>query len=602
MVVSKQQFSEVVSKLSCTGDYGIDTETTGLQWQDRLFSIIIAANFDTYYFNFNGEDPRFPDLLLPKEWIKEMAGIFANPNSTFYIHNAKFDWHMLNKEGVELEGRVVCSYARERILKNNHYDFGSDSYTLAGCARRIGEEKSEAVEDYIDKFKLYENVKIPGKKKLWKNKYYWKVPLDIMAPYGAKDAQLHLKLGRYHDRMLKEKAEVFGATKTMRSLWDVAENEVRLTKTCRKMEARGVTIDVPYTKQALSEESATIDHWKEEFQKLTGLPFNDGRTTLVDAFTRLGLSYPTTDKGNPSFSDASLEGVDNPVAEVIRNIRTYEKRVGTYYASFLHYLAPDGKIHPNAKQAGTETGRFSYSDPNFQNVPKEDEERFVVRGCIIPSPGNCLVSVDYKQQEFRLLLDYAGEHDLIREINEGADVHTATAKLTGLDRREAKNVGFALLYGAGLDKLASMIGCSKDEAEEKKKIFFSKLPGVKKLMYDVQRAAKLRSYIRNWFGRVCYLHDTDLAYIMVNHLIQGGGADVVKVAMNQLDEINAPMILQVHDELVFDMPPERLDEIPKYMRIMEEVYRPQNGMKLETSCSFSWKSWSHTDKTEGMPK
>ncbi len=600
MVVRAGHFKEVVEHLSLPGVYGLDTETEGLGWDDRLFAVILATSSCTYYFDFND---LFSPSSLGRVGIKDLQPIFQNPLSIFYAHNAKFDWHMLAKEGIEITSKVYCSYVGERVLKNNHFD-GSSPYSLDAVARRsLGLEKSTIVEDYIAKNKLFDIIKYPGKKKTTKRPFFAKVPTELMAQYACKDAELHLQLGFHQRNTIRELSLKYPPQEAMSSLEEVLENETRLIRTCVRMEQRGLLIDKLYIKEAMAYEESLVDHWAQEFKNLTDLEFQDSKTVLVEAFKRLNLTFPVTEKGNPSFSEDSLESVDNPVSNIIKRIRFYQKRIGTYYSSFLTYTAKDGRIHPNSKQAGTETGRFSYSEPNLQNLSKEEEseERFLIRGCIIPAPGKCLVSVDFRQMEFRLLLDYAAEAEAIERVNDGEDVHSVTAQLTGLSRSQAKNVGFAILYGAGNDKLASMIGVTPVEAAAIREQFLSKLTGVRKFIETVKRVGRSRGYVRNWYGRVLQLANPDWAYILVNHLIQGGSADVVKVAMNQLDELNAPLILQVHDELVFEMSEEQFSEVEKYQEIMESVYVSPNGMRLTTSVTHSWKSWANVNQIKGAP-
>ncbi len=391
-----------------------------------------------YHFDFNGLDS-----TLNQNHKNALAVLFLNPHAIWHISNAKFDMHFLLNEGIEIVGKVVCIGARERVIKNNYFP-AQTQYALDAMSKRyLGEGKDEAVEDYIYANNLYEKVMIPGKKKLVDDMHFDQVPLSITEPYGSKDGRLHLGVGLAQEKKLAELALAYPPTHIYGSVIDVVKNEIELTKTCFAMEREGIKVNVDYTNAAMAYENGEMVKLKEDFMRLTGLPYRDSRTTFVEAFKKLDLKYPLTAAGNPSFDKKALANIDNPVAGLIKGIRKFDKRIGTYYSSFIYFRDRNDIIHPNINQGGTETARMSYSEPNLQNVPKEDEEEdlkkpYVVRGCFEPDEGMAFVDIDWRQQEFRLLLDYAGEHELIAAINEGADPHVATAEQTGLTRKAAK--------------------------------------------------------------------------------------------------------------------------------------------------------------------
>lgn len=615
MLVDSDNFKRIVHVIGQETELGPDTETTGLEWwENRLFSLIIGTRTESYYFNFNTT----PDHLgvwpenkyrLRRDLIKDLAYIFNRPNVTHYFSNAKFDMHMLANEGIEIKGRVIDLQSRERLLRNNLFLFDKAANLDNLGKHYLGEGKSELVEEYISKHQLFETLAIPGKKKKVKRKAFDKVPFPIVSTYGLKDGKLHLGVGLAQDKRLRETVPLYASPDA--DLFRVDENEIRLTKTCFRMEREGLRVRVDYTRRALEFEQQQCVQLKAQFQSLTGSVYVDSRTCFVPAFERLGLAYSRTAKGNPSFNAEALEMVQNPVAELITKIRGKEKQIGTYYSSFLHFMDKDEKIHASIKQWGTETGRMSYSDPNLQNVPKQEDEEdrglpFHVRGCFAPDDQDfCLVSVDYKQQEFRMILDYAGEKKLIAAINEGYDPHDATAKETGLSRRDAKILNFGIAYGMGPDVLALKLKCTVKEAVEKREQYFGRMRSVRRFMHHVNSVARTRGWVRNWLGRVCRVDNYEFAYILFNHLIQGGCAEVCKVAMNRVDEVllktKSKLLVQVHDELLFKVHKDELDIVPRLQAIMDNVYIPQNGMPLPTSCDHSWVSWAHFDKVKGLP-
>jgi len=597
MLVTKENFKTTVELLSMTGQYGLDTETTGLKHTDRLFSIIIADSNGAYYFNFLDYGDGDSSVNLPRSLIKELHPIFSNPDSTFFIHNAPFDLMKLSLEGLTVDGKVQCSLVGERILKNNFM-----SYKLAFLARiHLKQKKDDAVEAWIKENKAYTIEIQPGKSKKNKLKHYDKVPLPIIHPYGEQDTHLHLKLGKHQLRRLQKDEE----------LLPVWENEQRLVRTCTKMMQAGIQIDIEYTEKALLHELELIQQLKDDFEARTGREFKDSSKEFREIWDETGAPYKLTDKGNPSFNKEALEASTHPLAELILDIRGKEKRANTYYSSFLYYKTGE-TLHSNIRQSGTETGRMSMSSPSLHNVPKEGEDEdkkkpFNVRKCFVPRKGKLFVMLDYDQQEFRMLLDYAGEHALIKKVNEGHDVHQAAADLTGMQRQPAKHLQFGILYGLGTKKLAIKLKKTFEQAFSLKMVYFNKLPRVEKLMKQIKRVSVQRGWIRNWFGRKLQLKDPNKSYIMINHLIQGGCADVIKVAMNRIDDymidnkLKSKMLLQVHDELVFEMEPDELHHIENFKTIMENVYKPLNGMLLTCSIEHSFVSWGSVDRVSGLP-
>jgi DNA polymerase I-like protein with 3'-5' exonuclease and polymerase domains len=612
LIVSKSNFEQIIERLSKTGKYGLDTETTGLRRSDRLFSIIFADEEDSYYFSFNDE----PDHLgvpvpeqhrLPRAWIERIQQILDNPESTFYIHNAKFDMGMLAKEGLVVVGTVHCTEAMERVRKNN---LGEGQYNLDACVQRLGDAKDDQVKAYIKKHKLGHKVEIPGKGKPADVLYFNKVPFSFMTEYAGKDARLHLKLGQYQEReFARIDAEAPGHAPKVLTL---VENEKQLTKAVHRMEERGIRINRSYTQEALSYTQQAAASAMQSFEELTGYPYEESSATFQAVFKKFGVELPKTATGRPSTNKQVLDALNHPVADKIREIRGLQKLASTYYSSFLYFADENDIIHPNFRQGGTETSRFSCSDPNVQNPPKEDEEEdrlkpYIVRRCLIPRPGEITVAIDYKAQEFRMMIDYAGEHALIEAIMSGTDPHQATADLVGCTRKQAKTINFGLLYGMGKDKLARALGLSVQEAQELKWLYFSKLPKVKQFIRGVQDRATARGYVWNWNGFRCNLADPKNSYIIPNHLIQGGAGQVLRIAIVEIDaycrakRLRSGIEAQIHDELVFGVHPNEIEEVLAIQRIMESIYRPLNGMRLDCDVSHSLKSFAKWDLEKGLP-
>jgi DNA polymerase-1 len=202
--------------------------------------------------------------------------------------------------------------------------------------------------------------------------------------------------------------------------------------------------------------------------------------------------------------------------------------------------------------------------------------------------------------EYRVMLDYAGEKDMIDAVNSGVDLHQATADLVGVTRKQAKTLNFAILYGSGAEKLGHMLGISMTEASNMRAKYFAKLPKVQQLVKNIIFSGQNRGFIWNKYGRRLGLNDYEMAYILPNHLIQGSCADIAKIGMNSVDELirgtDTKLLANIHDELLLEVPESDLYLIPKIKEAMESVYIPKNGLGLTVGVDYSRKSWAYRDK------
>lgn len=623
MIVTEENFDSVVQTLSQFGRLGFDSETTGLRiWHDdKIFSAIFATSELYWYFNFQDySDPSYRTMLddwlkepenksvdvgekfdkkyvLPREYLKKLQPLFDDPNRILYEHNAKFDTGMLDKEGIETKTIIHCTQAIARVERNDHM-----TYDLGDCAARIGESKDDIVDHFIMENKLWKWQAQPGKKIRKKNKFFYMVPFELIVPYGGRDAMVALRLGLHQEKAIEEISNQ--NNKAIRKLNQVMHMERKLTQTCYTMEKMGVPIDQEYSRKAIEFEEARYGQAAKKFEELTGIEFVDSNKVLANAFTRAGEIFPTTDKGNPSFTDEILSGFSSPIAKTVQDYRDSYKRCNTYFRSFLYFVDPWGFIHPNIKQGGASTGRVSYAEPNFQNLTKDEDASlpFPVRRAVIPKPDHLLMSIDYDQQEFRLMLDYAEQFDLIQRIMEGFDPHQSTAELVGIGRRPAKILNFGLLYGMGIKLLARKLECSEAEARAFKEKYFSALDKVKIFIKNATRTAERRGFVFTWSGRRLHFVNPDFAYKAANGIIQGGCGDICKEAMNRIYDFLKPyktkMSIQVHDELLFMLHKEETFLIEPLKKIMEGVY-PYKHIPLTCSVSHSYKSWG--DMIEGEP-
>ncbi len=568
--------------LSQSPRIALDTETTGLKEKDRPFALVAATKEHQFYF-----DTRLIGYAAISSIASDMRA------NEYIFQNAKFDMRMMTSSQWYPGPRHMIQTIRDtevlaRLVRNDHL-----SYRLADLAKRAGMEKSGDVMSYIKEHKLKTKVERKWKGDTEELLHFDRVPTEVIAPYALNDARITYDIYEHLLPQLDPRSE---------KVW---HNECQLTKTCYHMERRGVLVNLEYTEAALRYEESLILEAKNQFLLACGKVYDNTKAQLVEVFSNAGETIPKTEKGNDSLTDDVLESFTSPIAKIVQKIRFYEKRISTYYTSYLEMAESDGTIHPDMRQAGTTTGRFAYREPNLQNLPKkgEEDEKYSVRGCFKPRPGYVFVAMDYSQQEYRLMLAYAKHWQLIEQVMGGMDVHQATADMVGIGRHEAKTLNFAILYGAGVEKIAQMLGCSSDRAFDLKKQYFSKLREVEVLIREVTNTGKGRGHVYNWLGRKLSVNHRDFAYKLPNYLIQGGGADICKVAMNNCDAallgVDCYMVLQVHDAIYFEMREEDMPRlVPMLRQIMIDSFPAKEGMMMDVDVQWSKTSLAERDLVE----
>lgn len=615
IIVTEETFDSVLVELATKPYLSLDTETTGLRpyHGHRLFCIAFATESDEYYFNFHPDHPHYLDH---KRYLPALQVTLSLPNVTYFLHNAKFDMAILLQEGLRLCGDIHDTMVAARVLQNDKF-----KYDLDTCAQEIGAKKDDAVKEYIMEHDLWDWLKIPGKAKAQKDLYYAKVPYDIVAPYACRDVRITYDLGMHQLQRFSEidnkESWNFVTQKNIKavdsygSVLPAFVNEKLITKTTFDMEAEGIPIDVSYCESALAYERGKAEGIAHKLSEAAGIPFVDSAKFFLKVFKDEDIEYgkpsKKTKRISPKFDSDALSKFKNPLAKEVITYRDAKNR-GDFYANFLWCVDNSGLVHCNFNQAQTKTGRFSSSEPNLQNLTSEEDERdqtspFLVRRAFLPPKDFFLFMPDYDQMEYRLMLDLAGAKDLIAKINGGLDVHQATAEIAGITRSEAKTVNFGVLYGLGDPGLAKNLGTSLNKAKEIKRKIFDAAPEVKDFIEGVSGAAQARGFTFNWMSRRYYFPEPKWCYKAPNYVIQGGCADLVKVAMNRchayLQSYRSKLLLTIHDELVFKIYKNEAEVMPHLKNIMEDVYSPRNGLKLTCSVEHSFKNLA--DKTKGYP-
>lgn len=587
-LVTNDNITQVIKSIFDSPAVGFDTETYGTEFDDMPFALQFAIPGQQFYFNLHDYRDNTP-VINRYRVVHKLREIFNQEDKIWYIHNAKFDMRRADLLDMPIKGHIHCTQTCERFINNQYIQ-----YKLSACAKRRGWSKDDAVDDYIKEHKLWEWYLPPGKKTRKKKKHFHLVPFDIMFKYGCIDAELALRIGQdQREQLINE---------------EYYTNDMELQKTAYAMEKVGMEVRREYATKAYEYEMGMVEQKRYHLSELAGTPYKTGPNWLRATFDKFDVPYQTNTKtGNPIFDKEALELIDHPIADEVRQFRKHEKYAGTYYATYKEAEV----VHAQIKLHGTDTMRFSYADPNLQNVPKEEELDlnipYQVRACFKPREDYCYVMVDFDQQEFRLLLDYAGEHELIRRINDdGEDVHQATADMVGVTRKMAKTLNFGLLYGMGAEKLAKQLKVSTMEAKSIKRQYFARLPKVKRLINQIISTAENRKYIKTWCGRKLFFPNKDFAYKAPNHLIQGGCADIARFAMPEIDRrvlngMRSRLCLQVHDELLFEIHKTELEIVDAIVDIMENTYEPFNNMRLTCGVEHSWRSWGKRYVIEGKP-
>ncbi len=630
MNVTFENFDKTLDTIIESNLVSIDCETSGLNSfkNDKLFSIIISIPGTDYYFNFQ----KYEDAeALPLSCLLSLAEVLNDTTKTWFLTNAKFDMHMLAREGLFISGKIYDLSFLDRIHFNQHM-----KYSLDTISSRWGEEKLDIVMKYITDNNLKTYVEYPELNKDETLLHFDRVPFNIIQPYGEADGRATLETGQKILEAIKaDDAKILDAR--IPKQMQVVEMEARLVHTLFRMEQRGIKLNMDYCREALSHYLNIMNEATHKFKELTGVDFVKGTTVFEEVFASEKDKWEQTEKGNWKWDADIMATFTNPAARVAQAYADAKKQ-SEYFANFLHYSG-DGILHANFQQAGTVTGRLSCRDPNLQNLTSPDKyeseteaEKYSVRKSFIPREGFFFVMPDYSQVEFRILLDMACANELINEVLNGLDVHTATANVSGTSRKEAKTNNFLTAYGGGVVKLAQNLyqttGSKHQLGAIYKQMFkwrlsdaeaaalptvtdelrkhneplirkaydiqqsiFRAAPEIKDFLKAVQRTAEQRGYVRNWLGRRYYFNDKRWCYRAPNHLIQGGAAEVIKIAMNRVDELllgyESKMLLTIHDELILEIKFGEEHLVEKVKEIMESVY-PYNRLPLLVDIEYSY--------------
>ena len=559
-LLTEADLNRWVDKLKQAKLFALDTETDNLDY--------MAANLVGISFSLeNGEAAYLPlqlDYLgAPKTLEKTTAlsllkPVLENPAIQKVGQNFKYDLTIFARNGIDVQGVAFDTMLESYVLNS------TGRHNMDDLAKRYLGHQTISFEEIAGK----------GKNQLTFNQ----IPLEQAAEYAAEDADVTMKL----QQVLWEK---LSKEPTLEKLF--REMELPLLGVLSRMERRGVLIDSDALFLQSNEIANRLNELEEQAYVLAGQPFNLASTKQLQEilFDKLGLPViQKTPKGAPSTNEEVLEELafSHELPKVLVEHRGLSKLKSTYTDKLPQMVNPQtGRVHTSYHQAVTATGRLSSSDPNLQNIPIRNEEGRRIRQAFIAREGFTVVAADYSQIELRIMAHLSQDQGLINAFTQGKDIHRSTAaeifgvsldEVTSEQRRNAKAINFGLIYGMSAFGLSRQLGIGRADAQSYMDLYFKRYPGVQTFMHDIREKAKAQGYVETLFGRRLYLPDINSSNgmrrkaaerVAINAPMQGTAADIIKRAMIQLDQKlqNDPdiaMIMQVHDELVFEVRSEKV--------------------------------------------
>ncbi len=554
-----------LAKLDKAELVAFDTETTSLNYiEAELVGVSLAVDSgEAAYIPVAHDYPGAPDQIDRNLLLTKLRPFLEDANRAKVGHHLKYDAHILKRYDIDLAGMA--------------HDTMLESYVLNSVATR--HDMDSTARHYLGVETIhYEDVAGKGAKQLTFNQ----VDLEQAAPYAAEDADITLRL---HQRIWEELSEIA----PLRGVYEDLEQP--LVPVLLGMEEAGVLLDQDMLRTQSGELAQRMRELESEAHELAGRPFNLGSPKQLQQILFEERELPVvrkTPKGQPSTAEDVLQELAEKfdLPRVILEYRSVSKLKSTYTDKLpLQIAATTGRVHTSYHQAVAATGRLSSTDPNLQNIPIRTPEGRRIRQAFIPPDGCVLVAADYSQIELRIMAHLSGDKGLLQAFADGRDIHQATAAevfevplddVVPDQRRAAKAINFGLMYGMSAFGLAKQLGISRGEAQEYVDLYFDRYPGVRQFMDSTRDRAHETGFVETHFGRRLYLPDINskngqrrqyAERSAINAPMQGTAADIIKRAMISvaawLRESSAPatMIMQVHDELVFEVRADHADEL-----------------------------------------
>ena len=557
-VLSDKALETWAEKLNKCSAFAIDTETSSLDTMtaDLLGISLSCEEGEGCYIPIQHSYEGMPEQLSLNTIVKILGEAISNNQTKLVGQNLKFDLPILNRHGIK-----VTEFLGDTMLM---------SYVLNSTGTRHGLDRM-AVHYLQYQPMKYEEVAGSASKQI----NFAQVEIPAATFYAAEDADITFRLFNLLDKKLQKEPKLINLLKTL---------EYPMLKSLLRVETNGAKINTNMLAEYSKELGLKIDKLSKTAFKMAGEEFNmDSPKQLVEIlYNKLELPVlKKTPKGQPSTNEDTLQRLaeEYELPKVIIQYRGLAKLKSTYTDSLINIQHPDTKrIHTSYQQAVTSTGRLSSTEPNLQNIPIKTAEGRKIREAFVAEKGNVLISADYSQIELRIMAHLSGDKNLTHSFNNNIDVHSATAseifnvsleEVTSEHRRSAKAINFGLIYGMSAFGLAKQLNIGRKQAADYIDTYFARYPGVLNYMNNVRTSAAEQTYVETYFGRRLYLPEINSRNGMrrqaaertaINAPMQGTAADIIKLAMISVDEwlqksnLNSLMIMQVHDELVLEVP------------------------------------------------
>ncbi len=596
-----EQVKDLVGRVRGRGQVSVDTETTSTDpMRADLVGVSIALeDGEAYYLPFAHRRPQgelieaaepenLPDLLSAS--LEPLVEMLEDPAVEKIGQNLKYDLLVLRRAGIALRGIAFDTMIASYLLDPGRREHGLDSLAL----------------QYLDHRTItYEEVTGKGKSQV----PFAEVALEKCRDYACEDADVAWRL-----------AELFAPELERLKLDDLFRTvEIPLVEVLAEMEWNGIRIDESFFRDLSARLRSELEAIEEEIYEAAGTTFNiNSNPQLRDIlFERLDLPVMKRTKTGPSTDASVLEALaaqGHALPTLLMQYRQLDKLQSTYVEAFPRMVNPEtGRLHTSFNQTVAATGRLSSTEPNLQNIPIRTELGAEIRRGFLPAEGNVFVSADYSQIELRILAHYSGDAAFVEAFNAGADIHRQTAALVfGVDagevtremRDRAKTVNFAVIYGIGPFSLSQQLGVTNAEAKQFIERYFERFPGVRRYLDEQIELARDRGYVETLTGRRRYVPEISSRNFNVrafgeraatNAPIQGTAADLIKIAMIEIHRalresgLGARMLLQVHDELLFETPRDRAEATLALVREkMEGAAELRVPLRVETGIGKNW--------------
>lgn len=564
-VLEPAQLQAWVERLQHADLVSFDTETDALDaMRARLVGISLAVEpGKAAYIPINHDYPGAPAQLPMQQVLDALRPVLEDPAKKKLGQHGKYDLHVLRRHGIDVRGY--------------HDDTMLESFVLNSTATR--HDMDSLAQRYLGYTTIkFEDVAGKGAKQI----SFSQVGIDEASRYAAEDADVTLRL---HRALAPQLLALPSLDQVYREI------EMPLVPVLASIEANGVQVDVAELRRQSQDLSTRMLAAQQKATELAGRSFNLDSPKQLQAVLFDELKLPAlvkTPKGQPSTNEEALEAIaeQHELPRVILEYRGLAKLRSTYTDKLPEMVNADtGRVHTSYHQSGAATGRLSSSDPNLQNIPIRTDDGRRIRRAFVAPEGKLLLAADYSQIELRIMAHLSEDPGLVRAFEQGADVHRATAaevfgrrldEVTSNERRAAKAINFGLMYGMSAFGLARNLGIDRGQAQDYVALYFSRYPGVRDFMDRMRQQAREQGYVETLFGRRLYLNDINARNqglragaerAAINAPMQGTAADIIKRAMVDVDRwlqasaAPARMILQVHDELVFECEAGFIDEL-----------------------------------------